>query len=134
MIKRSAIALLTVAMIGCGGGKSGTPTAPSNPTPPPTTPPAASNTITITANGVSPKDITVSPGTRVTFVNNDTISHEMNSDPHPNHGDCPEIDAVGFLAAGQTKLTGNLNTVRRCGFHDHTSPGVAALQGSITIR
>jgi hypothetical protein len=35
----------------------------------------------------------------------------MSSDPHPFHTDCPEINEVGFLTAGQSKRTGNLNTV-----------------------
>lgn len=124
------IALLLVA--GCGGGSStgGTPTSPT----PPPTPPPSSTTITITAAGVSPQRITVSPGTRVTFVNNDSRSHEMNSDPHPNHGECPAIDDVGFLAPGQTKLTGNLNVTRTCGFHDHNQPDVRSLQGQIVVQ
>ena len=91
-------------------------------------------TITITAAGVSPQRITVSPGTRVTFVNNDSRQHEMNSDPHPTHGDCPPIDDVGFLAPGQSKQTGNLNTVRTCGFHDHNQPDTASLQGQIVVQ
>jgi len=40
---------------------------------------------------------------------------------------------VGFIVPGQTKLTGNLNVVRTCGFHDHNQPDVTRLQGSIVI-
>jgi hypothetical protein len=59
----------------------------------------------------------------------------MFSDPHPEHTDCPEINAVGFLAAGQTRRTDNMVTNRTvCGFHDHDAPNVAGLQGSITIQ
>jgi plastocyanin len=83
---------------------------------------------------VSPRSLTVPPGTRVTFVNNDTRTHEMNSDPHPSHGDCPEIDQVGFLAVRQSKQTGNLVTVRTCGYHDHNQPSTQNLQGTIIIR
>lgn len=126
---------LLIAAAACGGGSGGssnTPTSPS--TPPTTTPPVQTTTITITASGVSPQRITVSPGTRVTFVNNDTRQHEMNSDPHPTHGECPPIDDVGFLAPGQSKQTGNLNTVRTCGFHDHNQPDTASLRGQIVIQ
>jgi plastocyanin len=91
-------------------------------------------TITITAAGVSPKDIQVSPGARVTFVNNDTRAHQMASDPHPEHTDCSEINQVGLLTPGQSRQTGNLNAVRTCGFHDHDQPAVASLLGSIVIR
>jgi plastocyanin len=123
------------AAAACGGGSDdggsgGTPTTPTTPT----TPPVQTTTITITASGVNPQRITVSQGTRVTFVNNDSRQHEMNSDPHPNHGDCPPIDDIGFLAPGQSKQTGNLNTVRTCGYHDHNQPDVASLRGQIVIQ
>jgi plastocyanin len=83
----------------------------------------------------SPKNIIVTRGSQVTFINNDTASHNMTSDPHPDHTDCPEINSVGFLSAGQRRQTGNMVTNRTvCGFHDHDAPNVAGLQGSITIQ
>jgi plastocyanin len=91
-------------------------------------------TITITASGVSPKNVTIAPGSRVSFVNNDTRSHQINSDPHPTHGDCPAIDDVSFISNGQTKTTGNFTTARVCGYHDHNLPDVTALQGTITVQ
>jgi len=57
----------------------------------------------------------------------------MNSDPHPEHTDCPAINQVGFLQPNQTKQTGALNVVRSCGFHDHNQPTTTALQGTIVI-
>ena len=117
-----ATALLTFA---CGGSDNGGST--------PTTP-ADGPTFTITSAGVSPKSLTVAVGSQVTFVNNDVREHQMFSDPHPEHTDCPEINFVGFLSPGQTKQTGNLNTVRTCGFHDHEQPLNTFLQGSILIR
>lgn len=122
---------LTALAVACGGGSS----SPSSPSPTPSPgPPTSTTTITITSSGVSPRDITVSPGSRVTFINNDSRSHEMNSDPHPDHTDCREINAISFIAAGQTKLTDNLNTVRTCGFHDHNQPSNTSLQGTIRIQ
>ena len=128
MIRRVAWVLFAFVMA-CGGDN---PTGPSN---------GGGGgggtggaTITITASGVSPRELTVTAGTRVTFVNNDSRAHEMNSDPHPFHGDCPGIDDVGFIAPGQTKLTGNLTVVRRCGFHDHALPDVVSLQGTIIVQ
>jgi hypothetical protein len=58
----------------------------------------------------------------------------MSSDPHPGHTDCPAINQAGFLSAGQSRLTGNLNTVRTCGFHDHDQPTNTSLQGTIVIQ
>ena len=130
----AASCALVALAAGCGGDSgSSSPSSPST-TPPPTGPPTATTTITITASGVSPQNITVAAGSRVTFVNNDSRTHEMNSDPHPVHSDCPEINAVSFLAAGQSKQTDPLNTRRTCGFHDHNQPSVTNLQGSIQIQ
>ena len=125
------LAALTVACGGGSNGGGGTPTNPTNPTNPN---PVPTTTITITSAGVNPQVITVPAGSRVTFINNDNRQHEINSDPHPNHGDCPAIDDVGFIAAGQTKLTGNLTERRTCGFHDHTQPEVRSLQGQIIVQ
>jgi plastocyanin len=90
-------------------------------------------TITITAAGVSPSSVTIRQGGRVTFTNSDTRPHDMDSDPHPEHTDCPALNDVGFLSAGQSRTSGNLTTVRTCGFHDHNQPSTTSLQGRITI-
>jgi plastocyanin len=103
-------------------------------TPAEPTDPILTNTITITASGVSPKDIQISPGTRVLFVNSDSRAHNMASDPHPEHSDCTEINQVGLLASGQSRETGNLNAVRTCRFHDHDLPNTTNLTGAIVIR
>ena len=122
-------AALGATIVGCGNGSSN-PSATPAPTPTPT----PTLTITITSNGASPKTLTVAAGSQVTFVNNDSIDHQMFSDPHPEHTDCPELDSVGYLAPGQSRQTGNLNTVRTCGFHDHIHFENNSLKGSITIH
>jgi plastocyanin len=101
---------------------------------PPSPPPVAGSTITITSSGVSPKSLLISPGTQVTFMNSDSRDHEMTSDPHPEHTDCPAINTVDLVVPGQSKQTSNLNAVRACGYHDHRSPENAALRGTITIQ
>jgi plastocyanin len=116
-----AIALVAA----CGGG---TMSPSGGGTPPPNT------TITITSSGVSPKNLVVSAGTQVTFVNNSLANHDMYSNPHPEHTDCPEINNVGHITPGQSKQTGNLNTVRTCGYHDHMLFSDTLLQGTITIQ
>lgn len=107
---------------------------PSSSPSPPASPPSGTAVITVTAAGASPKTLTVSPGSQVTFVNNDSREHPMYSDPHPEHTDCPELNQVGFLAAGQSRQTGNLIVSRRCGFHDHNLPQTATLQGTIAVQ
>jgi plastocyanin len=115
-----------LVMTACGGGGGSTPTAPATPT--------VTNTITITSQGVSPKDIQITAGSRVTFRNNDTRNHNMTSDPHPDHTDCPELNQVGLLTPGRAIESGNLNTARVCKFHDHDNPGATSLTGTVTIR
>jgi plastocyanin len=119
----------------CGGSESGpSPSGGGGNTGGGGGTPTPTNTITITSSGASPRSVTIARGSQVTFVNNDSVPHEMNSNPHPNHGDCPEIDQVGFLAAGQSKQTGNFVSPGTCGYHDHQRDTVAALQGTITIQ
>jgi plastocyanin len=127
----AAAAALTVAACGGGGDGGGTPTTPTpNPSPSP-----AGTTITIGTDGrVTPASLTVSPGTRVTFVNNHNRQHDMSSDPHPEHTDCQEVNQVGNLQPGQNRQTGNLNTARTCTFHDHNDPTNSGLMGSIRIQ
>lgn len=124
-------ALAIATTIGCGRSTSNGPSTSPTPTP---GNPTSTTTITITLSGVSPKAIIVPRGGQVTFINNDTVSHDMASDPHPEHTDCPEINQAGFLVPGQSRQTGNLNTARVCGYHDHDRNTVQALQGTITIQ
>ncbi len=105
----------------------------TSPTPAPSPAPSTA-TITITSAGASPQTVTIAAGGRVTFVNNDTRSHDMSSDPHPTHTDCSAVNQVGFLTPGQSRETGNLTTVRTCGFHDHDQPSNSRLQGQIIIQ
>ena len=124
--RRVAVSMLALAA-GCGGSGA-TPTTPG---------PAPGNPfrITISAAGiVSPEELVVPPGTRVLFVNNDSRPHEMTSDAHPDHLECPEINSVGLLNAGQSRETGNLVAMRTCGFHDHVNPDNSRLRGRIVIR
>jgi plastocyanin len=122
---------MALMALSCGGDSS--PTQPTNP--------GGGGggggqtvTVTITANGADQRALTITPGMRVIFVNNDSRPHEMTSDPHPSHEDCPELNQVGFLNPGQQRESGNLVFTRTCGFHDHANPGTQSLQGRITIR
>jgi hypothetical protein len=83
---------------------------------------------------VTPKSATINIGSRVRFINNDSIDRNMGSDPHPDHTDCPPLNAVGILKPGETRETGNFVIVRTCGFHDHDDPTNASLFGSIITR
>jgi len=128
--------ILVVAAVSCGGDDSpSSPTPTSAPTPTPTpTPGGSTATITITSAGVSPRSVTIAAGGRVNFINNDTRAHDMSSNPHPAHTDCPAINQAGFLQPGQSRETGNLTTPRTCGFHDHNDPDDPRWTGTIQIK
>ena len=134
--------LLSIAALGlltaCGGGSS--PTAPGgggsvlvvrdSGTGGP-----SGATITITAAGVSASSVTIAVGQTVTFVNNDTKSHEIASNPHPQHGSCPSIeDGVGIITAGQSKTTHNFGNAGTCGYHDHLDDTNTRFQGTIVVQ
>ncbi|CAN5780820.1 hypothetical protein BH18ACI5_BH18ACI5_19990 [soil metagenome] len=128
----AAAALVTAAA--CGGGSS--PTSPSGGgagtgtgSPGPT-----GATIAIANGRVTPSSVSITVGQSVTFINTDGRVHNVSSDPHPNHTDCPSINAVGTISNGQTKLTNSLPTARSCGFHDHDDPDNNALKGTIVIQ
>lgn len=120
--------VLTCVLAGCGDDS---PTSPSG---------GASDgpiaaTITIDATGtVTPADVTIPVGSRVTFVNNHTASHEMTSDPHPIHTLCSALNAVGFLTPGQSRTSNNLDVVRVCTYHDHLNDTNVNLQGTIRVQ
>ena len=126
-MRRLLPALLIIPLATCGGGSPSSPSGGGG---------NATTTITITSAGVSTAQLTISPGTRVLFVNSDSRAHNMTSDPHPEHTDCPEINSVGLLQPNQSRETGNFVATRTCGFHDHDDPPPlgARWAGRITIR
>ena len=117
-------ASLTLAAVvsGCGGGDS------------PSTPSQNEPTVTVTATGVSPTQVRIPVGGRVTFFNNDVRPHAMSSDPITTHTDCPAINDVGTLTPGQKRSTATLDVARTCGFHDHTDENNPAFKGTIVIQ
>jgi plastocyanin len=117
-----AVLLLLLVVASCGGGNSA-PTNPTNPSNP--------YMFTLTSAGVSPKELTVPLGTRVLFVNNDSRRHDMESDPHPEHDLCVELNSVGLLNPGQNRETENLVVAKTCGFHDHDNPPVNPQLGNM---
>jgi plastocyanin len=106
--------------IGCGGG---TPSSPSS-----------DATVTITSSGISPTEVRVTLGGRVTFFNNDSRPHAISSDPVQIHNDCPPINQVGFLNPGQQGSTAGMNAKRTCGFHDHTNENDPIFKGRIIVE
>jgi plastocyanin len=121
------IAAFTLAA-GCGGDDN-----PSSPSGGGGNDGTIAATLTITSSGISPRTVTVPIGSRVTVVNNDSRSHNMNSDPHPEHTTCPALN-LGVLTAGQSRTSQNLTTARTCGMHDHDDPDNSSWKPTITVQ
>jgi len=130
--KTPALAVLVLMLVAaCGGGGYSSPSTPSTPA---TTPPAAAAlTVTITSTGVDPRSLQVPMGGIVTFVNNDSRTHQIMSDPNPTHNDCPSINDVSTLAPGQSRQTGSFMVAKACSYHDHMNPDSAGLQGVLLV-
>ena len=58
---------------------------------------------------------------RVVFVNADEVDHDMSSDQHPSHLDCPAINqALDIFDPAKSRETGNfVRTDTFAGLHDH---------------
>jgi plastocyanin len=131
-VKCLALASGFALAVNCGGSS----TSPSpNPNPGGGGTGQIGATITIGSNGVvSPASVTINSGESVMFVNNHNRDHQIASDPHPNHTDCPAINALNTLGSGQSRATNALTTSRTCGFHDHLDDTNNNLRGNIIIR
>jgi plastocyanin len=114
----------------CGSTSSPAPAGPSGGC----TPSTSANTLVIQNNTICPATLTVTRGTQITVLNSDSRIHEMDSDPHPEHTDCTELNQIGHLEPNQSRQSGNLNIARKCGMHDHTSPDTTSLKATITIQ
>ncbi len=130
LVGGTALAATIAIVAACGSDSSSSSTSPSARA----RPARARTTFVIMNNTVCPTSITVSRGTQVTFSNQDIVIHEIDSDPHPEHTDCPELNQVDFLNPGQSRQSGNLNIARTCGFHDHQNPDRASMKGTIRIQ
>jgi plastocyanin len=128
LVNTGLVAVLAIAFAACGSG-GGSPTSPAGDDGP------IAATIVIDATGnVTPKDVTVPVGSRVTFTNNHNTLHQMASDPHPEHTLCPSLNTVGTLSPGQSRTSSNLNTPMVCTYHDHINDTDARLRGTIRVQ
>ena len=132
-VRRAAPVAILVNIFMFGGCGS-----PSSPSPPPGG--GNGTTVTIASSGVTPAQLEVALGARVLFVNNDSRSHDIEWDPHPEHNGCPPpavgalVNPPGLLAPGQSRETGNLVFAMTCGYHDHDDAQNTRWQGRIVVR
>ena len=136
------VIVVLVALVGwyyIQSQKGQVPQVPTVETQPETTPATTSaspteeveeNVVTITSSGFSPQNITVKAGESVTWINQDTSDHQVNSVVHPTHLVYPPLNTVGLLKPGGKKSLSfpDKGTYK---YHDHLNP---SLTGSVTVE
>jgi hypothetical protein len=78
---------------------------------------------------------------QVEFFNNDSESHRLLTDPHPEHNVCPEMMDLGamgpqrsvFVTFSSDRRHGNLGPPV-CRYHDETRSDDRRFWGSIVVR
>jgi hypothetical protein len=96
----------------------------------------ANPVVYITNDGLQPRRLEVPTHNPVTFINRSSVNRWIRSDPHApdGHSECPEFEAIGILAPGQSGKTGTL-THERCKYHDHLMGAALTsdFEGSVRI-
>lgn len=98
-----------------------------------TTAPAQTSTVTLNSSGADPLIVTVSAGTTVTFVNNDSGRHQISSNPHPAHTGLPGFDSLSGIEPGQS-YSFTFTTAGTFGYHDHLDPTNSAWAGKVIVQ
>ena len=120
---------LGLTLAACGGGGY------NQPSPPPGGGGSGviGATLTITADGITPKEVDIEIGQQVRFVNNDNRVREVLSTPHLLHTDCTPTNTVGSLQPGSNRASGTFQVQKICGFHDHQNPDDNRFRGQINV-
>lgn len=95
----------------------------------PSASPAAKNIVKIESAGFVPQNITVKAGEMVTWVNNDSVNHNVNSVVHPTHLVYPPLN-LGLIKPGEEKSL-SFPKAGTYKYHDHLNPSVT---GSVTVE
>ncbi|KKQ78293.1 MAG: Plastocyanin [Candidatus Daviesbacteria bacterium GW2011_GWF2_38_6] len=141
MSKNALVIIAVVGVIAIAGiwllkGSSKTTPTPSyqaSPTSQESASPSAQvsqNLVRITSSGFEPQTITVKAGESVIWVNENTVSHQVDSVVHPTHQVYPPLNTVGMLPAGESKslVFADKGTYK---YHDHLNP---SLTGSVVVE
>jgi hypothetical protein len=110
---------IAAALGACGGGGGG---GGNNST----CTPANSSTITITSGGTSPKNACVLPNGSVTFANDDSVEHQIESTDA-----CPNFNTGPIAANGNATVS--FPTTGQCPYHDAGAPADTKFQGLVAV-
>ncbi len=113
--------ILMAALLGaCGGSSSSGSSGTGSCTP------GSTAAFSITSTGLAPKAVCVLPGGTVTFKNNDTAQHDIESGTT-----CTQLN-LGVIAPGGS-ATATMPTAEICTFHDQLNPTNTAFQGTVAV-
>jgi plastocyanin len=88
-------------------------------------------TVTITGNGFSPATIKIKKGQAVEWVNEDSSTHQIASDPYPDHSKLPHLFADEPLAEGGV-FNYTFEDTGTFTYHDHLRP--ADFHGTVVVE
>lgn len=108
-------------------GSASTTTNPSFPKATPTIP--IEILITVTPNGFVPDVITISPGTKITWVNKAGTDANISSDPHPSNISYPSLNLGDFGFNNSVSFI--FPQAGRFGYHNSVNP---SQHGTIVVR
>jgi len=87
-------------------------------------------TINYTQEGFQPSSVSVSGGTKVTFVNQSSGLFWLASDPHPTHTNLPSFDSKKGVVVGES-YSFTFESSGDWGFHNHLNPSHT---GKVTVN
>jgi plastocyanin len=90
---------------------------------------AADVTLHYTASGFSPASVTVPAGHKLIVKNDSSATIQVDSDPHPQHTDNPQLN-IGTISPGASSSV-TLTRTGTWGIHNHLDP---AVRGTVVVQ
>lgn len=131
MSRRLLVLCVAIGALACGSSGGGPSQTPS-PSPTPLGPP----TMTITPAGLNPQVLhTFDAQETITFINDDVRAHDMRSDPHPSHSDCPSMNVGTMMPGERREIAGpSLPRFALCYYHDESDPTNSVFRGVVVTH
>jgi hypothetical protein len=91
-----------------------------------------SATIVISADGMTPKEVSINRGNRVIVENRDSHPHRPMSGPHPEHTSCPALN-FDSIPPGAKVQSPVLDDALDCRLHDEMNVGDASFSARVLV-
>jgi plastocyanin len=89
----------------------------------------SANLVTINTSGFSPNTITIKVGETVRWVNSNSVTENVSSDPHPTHTLYTPLNLGNIEAGSQISLT--FDKAGTYTYHNHLRP---SLKGTVVVE